>query len=100
MALIHQTTGGNPRLINILCDHALVTGYASDAPIIDGKIVRDCVEELRIPGDMQTFFLPPAARGLRRIWIGIGTALILAEILGIYAAYRNGWLEKLWQYLT
>jgi type II secretory pathway predicted ATPase ExeA/Flp pilus assembly protein TadD len=37
--VIFKLTGGIPRLINQLCDHALVYGYAAQAVIITGLIV-------------------------------------------------------------
>lgn len=39
--VIFQLTGGIPRLINQLCDHALVYGYAAQAELITGSIVLD-----------------------------------------------------------
>lgn len=46
---IYQFSGGIPRLINILCDHALLTGYARSIQSIDAGIVKECAQELRIP---------------------------------------------------
>jgi len=46
---IFQFSGGIPRLINIICDHALLTGYARDALTIDARIIEECAKELRIP---------------------------------------------------
>ncbi|WP_054031467.1 AAA family ATPase [Desulfatitalea tepidiphila] len=46
---IYQFSGGIPRLINILCDHALLTGYARNAKTIDARIIEECAQELRIP---------------------------------------------------
>jgi general secretion pathway protein A len=40
---------GYPRLINILCDHALLTGYAAEKRIIDEKVIIECAEELKMP---------------------------------------------------
>jgi hypothetical protein len=37
---------GYPRLINIICDRALLTGYLYNAKKIDGKIVKECADEL------------------------------------------------------
>ena len=45
---IHEYSGGNQRLINLLCDHALVTGYAADKKKIDSKIVGECISDLNI----------------------------------------------------
>lgn len=39
---------GYPRLINIVCDHALLTGFVQGGARITGSIVSECAEELRI----------------------------------------------------
>lgn len=39
---------GYPRLINIVCDHALLTGFVQGVARITGSIVSECAEELRI----------------------------------------------------
>ncbi len=46
---IFQFSTGLPRLINIICDHALLTGYARGVKSIDENIIKECAEELRIP---------------------------------------------------
>lgn len=40
---------GYPRLINIICDHALLTGYTKEVKTIDEKIIRECADELFLP---------------------------------------------------
>ena len=42
---------GYPRLINAICDRALLTGYVSDIKNIDGKLIKKCAEELIIPSE-------------------------------------------------
>ena len=42
-------SAGYPRLINIICDHALLTGYVSGLKSIDKKVIQECEKELRIP---------------------------------------------------
>ena len=42
-------SGGIPRLINIICDHALLTAFSKNLTQIDVHIIRECAEELRIP---------------------------------------------------
>jgi general secretion pathway protein A len=49
MEQIFYFSGGIPRLINILCDHALLTGYARGDNQIDEHIIKECADELRIP---------------------------------------------------
>jgi general secretion pathway protein A len=40
---------GYPRLINIICDHALLTGYSGGKKAVDADVIRECEKELRIP---------------------------------------------------
>jgi len=39
-------SNGYPRLINILCDHALLTGYVKGVKTIDGEIIKECANGL------------------------------------------------------
>jgi len=43
---IYHYSHGIPRLINNICDNALLLGYANDTPIISEKTVRECVVDL------------------------------------------------------
>ena len=88
--LIHQSTGGNPRLINILCDNALVSGFAGDNLIIDEKIIWECLNELIIPGDEQTFRLTEDRRSSGRVWLVVLSIAVLIALAGLYLAFRNG----------
>ncbi len=45
---VSRTTQGYPRLINIVCDHALMSGYSRGLNQIDAEIIRECAEELKI----------------------------------------------------
>ena len=46
---IYQFSEGCPRLINIICDHALLSGYSAGLKIIDSDVIKDCEGDLRIP---------------------------------------------------
>ena len=48
---IYTFSHGYPRLINIICDHALLTGYSAGKKIIDTAVIKECEKELRIPID-------------------------------------------------
>jgi general secretion pathway protein A len=48
---IFAFSGGNPRLINIICDHALLTGYSADLSLIDADVIKECASELRLPAE-------------------------------------------------
>ena len=51
--LIHEYTGGVPRLINLLCDTALVYGFADQKKTVDADLVEEMVNER-----MQNSILP------------------------------------------
>jgi general secretion pathway protein A len=40
-------TGGTPRLINILCDRALLAGFVLETNTISSDIIKKCIEELQ-----------------------------------------------------
>ena len=45
----HRFSGGVPRLINLVCDRALLAGYVLDRREIDRHIARQVIEELNLP---------------------------------------------------
>ena len=45
---IYQYSGGIPRLVNILCDNALLTGYAVGKHEVDVTIVREVADDLNL----------------------------------------------------
>ena len=44
--LISRFSGGTPRLINMICDRALLAGFISETNQIDFGIIKRCIEEL------------------------------------------------------
>jgi general secretion pathway protein A len=45
--LVYRYTGGIPRLINTLCDTALLAAFAQDQPTVDVATVHDAIDELQ-----------------------------------------------------
>lgn len=45
---IFSYSDGYPRLINIICDHALLSGYALGITSIDRKVIKDCEKDLNV----------------------------------------------------
>jgi general secretion pathway protein A len=43
---IYSFAEGNPRLTNIICDHALLTGYSSDLQMIDADVIKECALQI------------------------------------------------------
>lgn len=46
LSLIFRTSHGSPRLINLICDNCLITGYAHFSRQIDASIVREVLADL------------------------------------------------------
>ncbi|MFH0738698.1 MAG: AAA family ATPase [Candidatus Omnitrophota bacterium] len=44
--IIFEFSGGTPRLVNMLCDRALLAGFVAESYLIDLNIINRCVEEL------------------------------------------------------
>jgi general secretion pathway protein A len=55
-ALIAFASGGIPRMINVLCDTALVYGFANDKKVISDQLVRDVI------ADKQQYSIFPVKR--------------------------------------
>ena len=47
MRLVYRYSGGIPRLINVICDRALLGGYVGNENKINSRIVRKAVREVR-----------------------------------------------------
>ena len=45
---IFQYSGGIPRVINSICDHALMIGYSTDLKEIKSSVIKECAEDLLI----------------------------------------------------
>lgn len=53
--LVHEATGGVPRLVNILCDLALVCGFAESSETIDQALIRQVLGDARRRGTFGRF---------------------------------------------
>ncbi|MDY0221795.1 MAG: AAA family ATPase [Desulfobacterium sp.] len=63
---IYANSLGLPRRINVLCDHALLTGYVREVRHIDQGIIRECARELDIPvTEIKPF--PPTSGSIEQI---------------------------------
>jgi general secretion pathway protein A len=74
---IHRFSGGVPRLINILCDRALLGTYVTRSALVTKRIVARAAGEIR----------PPAPPGRRRPW-GIAAGMAAALVLAIAAGWH------------
>jgi type II secretory pathway predicted ATPase ExeA len=89
LALVHKISSGIPRLINLLCDRALLAGFSVQAARITPEMVRHAAKSLDIPP------LPgPRFEWLRRrASVAAGAAVVLlaaASAVGLTAfAYQR-----------
>ena len=90
---IREYSKGIPRLINIVCDNALLRGYASDQKIIGERIIRDVVNSLDGKNRKNR-------RGRSKYWIGMSFAALC--LLGFVFLWRYeffasvGWIFVEW----
>ena len=55
---IYSYSGGIPRIVNVLCDNALLTGYALGSKEIDTGILREVAEDLSITTNLEARCAP------------------------------------------
>jgi len=84
---IYQLTGGVPRLINILCDRALLGTYATRSNLVSARIVTQAHRELRGEGGSVS------GRSWRR---SLGLAA-LGVLIGAGAGWLGHWGVEHWQ---
>ncbi len=79
VARIAEYSGGIPRLVNIVCDHCLLIGYAEQRRRIEGDIVEQAIEYLeegRRPGRARGFTWQRGRPVLRWVLGGLGAAFV------------------------
>jgi general secretion pathway protein A len=89
IARISAHAGGTPRIVNALCDHALLIGYADQQRRIDRRIADDAIRYFESGESTES---PPALRGRRaRIarlprWAWIGGAVLAGVVVTLVPA--------------
>ncbi len=73
LAQVHRLSGGVPRLINLICDRALLAGFSLRASRITPEMVRHAAESLDLPSAA----LPRAKWLTRRAPLPVGAAVVL-----------------------
>jgi general secretion pathway protein A len=85
---VYRVTGGVPRVINIVCDRALLGAYTQELHLVPGALVRRAGAEVfgheLLPG-----WLPAAAAGLALVVLG-GSALLLWRHAPGFAHFQIG----------
>jgi general secretion pathway protein A len=73
---LFAVTGGVPRLLNVVCDGALLTGYGRDQATLDAEIIREVANDLHLNQDSTGGARELGGRGRgssqrRRGWLGL-----------------------------
>ena len=68
---IHRVTSGVPRLVNVVCDGALLAGYARGATALGADVIREVARDLGLSGAAGEFSNegPGAGEPPRRGWL-------------------------------
>lgn len=84
-------SGGIPRLINLLCDLALVYAYGGQAAVVTGELIEQIVSEREQHGALPVFAATPEARTRQHPALKqapASTAVNLSETVAIHGAPR------------
>jgi general secretion pathway protein A len=84
---VSRATEGYPRLINIICDHALMSGYSHGVKQVDAGIIRECAEELKITiGRRPSEEAAPAAAAPQAAPLSVPAADAAQAVAGLRAS--------------
>jgi general secretion pathway protein A len=83
--LIYRLSRGIPRLINVICDRALLGAYVQGKQSVDKKTLLNAAHEVLSGSNMNTY------RQLPLRWIGIGVLLvaIVLALVSLFSAPQN-----------
>ena len=82
---VYRRSGGIPRLINILCDNALLNSYALDKQRVDEKSIREVSADLKLKLKSRQLW--------RQVLLGL---TIVAGVIGLVYLNHKGYLLSLY----
>jgi general secretion pathway protein A len=95
---ITEYSGGVPRVINIVCDHCLLSGYADSKRRIEARAVEETVEYLE-DGERPSWKrhrgrrLVPSSTALWAARAGVAALVMAIIVVTFFAANALGWLR-------
>jgi len=106
LKVIYRASGGIPRLVNVICDKALVLGYAASAKVIKSRIIKEVLKDWK-PFQQRVAGPTPRSRGraalrrrvptsrpLRRIAAAVALGLAGAALIVMLVGYKDGPLRS------
>jgi general secretion pathway protein A len=94
---IAEYSGGVPRVINIVCDHCLLSGYADSKRRIEARAVDEAIDYLE-DGERPTWrrlrgrSLVPSTPAIWAARGGVAALVVLILVILVFAASAVGWL--------
>lgn len=109
VSVIHKESGGNPRLINIICDHALITGFSQDLRTISKNVIDDCIKEIKLRNEKKlqgsddqkkpkitfNFFGKQLLFSRRTLITFLSAFLVIISIIILYNFAPKSWWQQL-----
>jgi general secretion pathway protein A len=94
---IYRASGGIPRLINVICDKALVLGYGADARQVTARVVKEVVKDWSVFG--RGIVIRPRRLRLRLTIILLSLVTVVLLLLGASEPSR-ALLHRFWRVLA
>lgn len=89
---VYKLSGGIPRLINVLCDRALLGAYTEGKSQVDRKVIRQAANEVLADE------LPQSRPRLSPRWSVVAPLVALLAIVAVYAYWQHSqfgtWLDQ------
>jgi general secretion pathway protein A len=100
LKVVHEYSGGIPRLINLIGDRCLILGLATEANTIDRKIAREAVNNLelrKVKVQRPLLGRPEKLPRAARVAIVVGIAVLLSGLLvwGFNSGVLTRWFNSL-----
>jgi len=92
---VYRRSGGIPRLVNAICDRALLVSYAEEAPRVELAAARKAAQE-RVPKHKPSL---SGSLGARRSAVALGVAgFLMAGVVGFFVSApwkggQSGWID-------
>jgi general secretion pathway protein A len=106
LKVIYRASGGIPRLVNVICDKALVLGYGAGVKVIKSRIIKEVLKDWK-PFQRLAGPTPrsrgrgavlrrrvPASRPLRRIAAAVALGLAGAALIVMLVGYKDSPLRS------
>ena len=105
LKVIYRASGGIPRLVNVICDKALVLGYGAGSKVIKSRIIKEVLKDWkpfqrlagptpRSRGRAVLRRRVPTNRPLRRIAAAVALGLAGAALIVMLVGYKDSPLRS------